>query len=198
MSSASGDGDREPPAKRARVRQACQACRDAKLRCDLGDPGEPKDPPCQRCSRSGRECRFVGSHLHHKPRKMTYRKSTSASASGEQARYVVLQAKVDISARKSDSGAERASVSTSPQVENRASVSSAPTVRSPYHGGINFGETIETPADALRVLVAAADEESTAAAVPHAHLGDGKIWNQWAPVRDGLLTTEEARSLLTL
>lgn len=68
--------------------------------------------------------------------------------------------------------------------------------RSPYRTSINLEATIETPADALRVLVAAADEEATQAAAAPAH--HGKIWNQWEPVRDGLLTTEEARTLLSL
>lgn len=193
----------EPPAKRARVRQACQECRDAKLRCDLGDPGEPKDPPCQRCARSGRECRFVGSHLHHKPRKMTYRKrederGTSPACDSLPAPQPVLEPGPDHTRRRSFPP-PKPTVSTSPEVFDHRTGSSEASrhARSPYRSGINIEATIETPADALRVLVAAADEESTQATAAPTHR-DGKIWNQWEPVRDGLLTTDEARTLLGL
>lgn len=186
----------EPPAKRARVRQACTECRDAKLRCDLGDPGEPKDPPCHRCSRSGRECRFVGSHLHHKPRKMNYRKSMSAPDEPPESVTASAQPAETSRPRDKPSGP----ISLSPEVFERRTSTSETSLpaRSPYRPGINFAATIETPADALRVLVAAADEESATLAAPLTHQGDGKIWNQWEPVRDGLLTTEEARTLLAL
>ncbi|GMK58645.1 hypothetical protein CspeluHIS016_0600870 [Cutaneotrichosporon spelunceum] len=186
----------EPSAKRARVRQACQACRDAKLRCDLGDPGKPKDPPCQRCARSGRECRFVGSHLHHKPRKMTYRKQDAGpSREPLSAQLAPVPARQIYHARRPSFPSMP--VSTSPEVDDHragSSEASRPT-RSPYRSGINLEATIETPADALRVLVAAADEEAAQCTAVPTHR-DGKIWNQWEPVRDGLLTTEEARTLL--
>lgn len=71
-----------PEPKRQRVTQACKACRDSKLRCDLGDARAPKNPPCERCLRTGRTCDFVGSHLRCKPRKMTRRASVPASTSG--------------------------------------------------------------------------------------------------------------------
>ncbi|CAK9787158.1 unnamed protein product [Cutaneotrichosporon oleaginosum] len=199
------EGD-EPPAKRARpgrgrVRQACQECRDAKLRCDLGDPGEPKDPPCERCARSGRECRFVGSHLHHKPRKMTYRKR-EGSSHGHDALPALSQAQAKAHAvpaphARRQSFPLKPALSTSPEVFEHRTGSSEPSrpARSPYRSGINLEATIETPADALRILVAAADEEATQATAAPAHR-DGKIWNQWEPVRDGLLTTGEARTLL--
>ncbi|BEI83827.1 hypothetical protein CcaverHIS002_0404310 [Cutaneotrichosporon cavernicola] len=181
--------DDEPPAKRARVRQACQACRDAKLRCDLGDPGEPKDPPCQRCSRSGRECRFVGSHLHHKPRKMTYRVRDEGSL-GLRRDEGSLGLRYSLPAEP----AQYTRRPSLPSPDPGSSEASRPA-RSPYRSGINLEATIETPADALRVLVAAADEETSQYTAVPTHR-DGKIWNQWEPVRDGLLTTEEARTLL--
>jgi hypothetical protein len=89
-----------------------------------------------------------------------------------------------------------ATLSKSPEDGTGGSESSRPAP-SPYRTNVNLEATIETPADALRVLVAAGDEVSTQAAAAPAHR-DGKIWNQWEPVRDGLLTTEEARILLGL
>ncbi|KAL1412226.1 hypothetical protein Q8F55_003237 [Vanrija albida] len=161
-----------PEPKRRRVTQACKACRDSKLRCDLGDSAAPKDPPCERCLRTGRTCDFVGSHLRCKPRKMTRR----GSAAGPSIGVAALQ--------------DVASAQTSP---------TAPVpLRVPFAAPQEF---LETPADALRILVAAVEEQDQRASSPSPSTpprrdSPTRVWSRWGPVRDGLLTTDEANVLL--
>ena len=62
------------------------------------------------------------------------------------------------------------------------------------------GETLENPADALRILAAAVeDEEPNRAVSPDAEVNvEAQQWNRWLPVREGLLTADEAGVLLHL
>ncbi|KIV87888.1 hypothetical protein PV11_03405 [Exophiala sideris] len=39
--------------------QACQRCRERKVKCDLGSVDAPKDPPCRRCQRERLHCEFA-------------------------------------------------------------------------------------------------------------------------------------------
>lgn len=173
------------PTKRPRVRQACTACRESKFRCDLGDPLTPKDPPCQRCERTGRSCEFVGSHLQFKPRKMTNRRSgTSRVGDGLSGPSGVPQA------------SKRASISPTTASHND-------TITTLPYSQTRLGSIsghLETPADALRILCAAASDERAATAPPSRPFSptDNKIWNRWEPVRDGLLTADEAKTLQSL
>ncbi|KAI5816229.1 hypothetical protein BZA77DRAFT_65740 [Pyronema omphalodes] len=41
-----------------RTYQACQPCRERKVKCDLGSVEAPHDPPCARCLREGKKCVF--------------------------------------------------------------------------------------------------------------------------------------------
>lgn len=182
------------PTKRPRVRQACAACRDSKLRCDLGDPGVPKDPPCQRCARTGRSCNFVGSHLQSKPRKMRNRKSVAASST--------VEASTSPSAvpRQAESSAASTSPTRLIDMSRAEMPAPAPRVTSPYSSSLGGIGHLETPADALRILCAAANDELAVQAPPPRSSSphDSKIWSRWEPVRDGLLTADEAAMLLSL
>ncbi|KAJ5999905.1 hypothetical protein N7481_000314 [Penicillium waksmanii] len=41
-----------------RVYQACEPCREKKVRCELGSADSPSKPPCARCRRESKECFF--------------------------------------------------------------------------------------------------------------------------------------------
>ncbi|EED20898.1 conserved hypothetical protein [Talaromyces stipitatus ATCC 10500] len=46
-----------------RVYQACEPCRERKVRCELGAVDQPCKPPCARCRRESRECVFAASRI---------------------------------------------------------------------------------------------------------------------------------------
>lgn len=62
------------------------------------------------------------------------------------------------------------------------------------------GEALENPADALRILAAAVEDDLPRddASLESEPIVEPGRWNRWIPVRDGLLTAEEATILLQL
>ncbi|OKL61888.1 hypothetical protein UA08_02834 [Talaromyces atroroseus] len=46
-----------------RVYQACEPCREKKVRCELGVVDQPCKPPCARCRRESRECVFAATRI---------------------------------------------------------------------------------------------------------------------------------------
>ncbi|KAJ6038534.1 hypothetical protein N7499_004369 [Penicillium canescens] len=46
-----------------RVYQACEPCREKKVRCELGSADCPNKPPCARCRRESKECFFAASRI---------------------------------------------------------------------------------------------------------------------------------------
>ncbi|ODO05134.1 hypothetical protein L198_01822 [Cryptococcus wingfieldii CBS 7118] len=172
-----------PPSGKTHVRayQACQPCRIAKLKCNLGDPDAPHDPPCDRCHRSGRQCVF--GKPYSRPKGLVRKKRESESV-----------AKSPV--------ASTSSATSRPSALDRIH-SSTPLSRHPAsdHGmsqDFRFvrGETLENPADALRILYAAAEYDASHERSESATSGEGPsqagLWARWIPVRDGLLTAEEA------
>nr|XP_019046802.1 hypothetical protein I302_03405 [Kwoniella bestiolae CBS 10118]OCF25732.1 hypothetical protein I302_03405 [Kwoniella bestiolae CBS 10118] len=169
------------PKKAAHVRtyQACESCRAAKLRCDLGSPDAPRDPPCRRCLRTGRQCNFT----------QTYQRKANAGKSNTPSSAIPIS--------------QSANAVQQP-FQYKPSSSSTPiqSIGGEDTGDFKFvrAETLENPADALRILCAAAEEENVVGREePRQHIehvvGTG-LWNQWVPVRDGLLTADEATTLL--
>ncbi|KAJ5362088.1 hypothetical protein N7541_002932 [Penicillium brevicompactum] len=57
-----------------RVYQACEPCREKKVRCELGSADHPSQPPCARCCRERKECFFAASRI---------RKNTSTKRKAE-------------------------------------------------------------------------------------------------------------------
>ncbi|KAF2429816.1 hypothetical protein EJ08DRAFT_734754 [Tothia fuscella] len=47
------------PKVHKRIYQACGACRDRKVRCDMGPVDAPNPPPCFRCQRENKKCTFA-------------------------------------------------------------------------------------------------------------------------------------------
>ncbi|KAK6903377.1 hypothetical protein I203_106880 [Kwoniella mangroviensis CBS 8507] len=168
------------PKKTVHVRtyQACESCRAAKLRCDLGSPDAPRDPPCRRCLRTGRQCKFTKSYQ---------RKTTSMSnISG---------------ANAPPASAETSQSANIPFQYHPLTGIPSQSFASDEHGDFKFvrAEALENPADALRILCAAAEEDAVDGEEPRPtiqyNVGSG-LWNQWVPVRDGLMTADEATALL--
>ncbi|OCF53974.1 hypothetical protein L486_08531 [Kwoniella mangroviensis CBS 10435] len=168
------------PKKTVHVRtyQACESCRAAKLRCDLGSPDAPRDPPCRRCLRTGRQCKFTKSYQ---------RKTTSMSnISG---------------ANAPPASAETSQSANIPFQYHPLTGIPSQSFASDEHGDFKFvrAEALENPADALRILCAAAEEDAVDGEEPRPtiqyNVGTG-LWNQWVPVRDGLMTADEATALL--
>lgn len=64
------------------------------------------------------------------------------------------------------------------------------------------GGNLETPADALRLLSSVADDQQASVSYEAPDFLDtspeGDVWNRWPPVREGLLTANEAVTLVTL
>jgi hypothetical protein len=54
--------------------QACEPCREKKVRCELGSADCPNKPPCARCQREGKHCFFAASRI---------RKNTSTKRKAE-------------------------------------------------------------------------------------------------------------------
>ena len=54
----SDDPPERHPGQHTRNYQACVACRNRKVKCDLGPVDDPRDPPCLRCRREAKECFF--------------------------------------------------------------------------------------------------------------------------------------------
>ncbi|KAJ5168791.1 uncharacterized protein N7482_004385 [Penicillium canariense] len=52
-----------PAEKHRRVYQACEPCREKKVRCELGSVDCPSKPPCARCRRESKECFFAASRI---------------------------------------------------------------------------------------------------------------------------------------
>ncbi|KAJ5125042.1 uncharacterized protein N7515_008867 [Penicillium bovifimosum] len=46
-----------------RVYQACEPCREKKVRCELGSTDNPNKPPCARCRRESKQCFFAASRI---------------------------------------------------------------------------------------------------------------------------------------
>ncbi|CAP86289.1 Pc20g09600 [Penicillium rubens Wisconsin 54-1255] len=46
-----------------RVYQACEPCREKKVRCELGSADCPNKPPCSRCRRESKQCFFAASRI---------------------------------------------------------------------------------------------------------------------------------------
>ncbi|KOS37156.1 hypothetical protein ACN38_g12059 [Penicillium nordicum] len=46
-----------------RVYQACEPCREKKVRCELGSADCPNKPPCARCRRESKQCFFAASRI---------------------------------------------------------------------------------------------------------------------------------------
>lgn len=63
-----------------------------------------------------------------------------------------------------------------------------------------YGRNLETPADALRLLCSVADDDRGARQLdkPPDMPAGGDAWIRWAPVREGILTSTEATSLIHL
>ncbi|WVQ73281.1 hypothetical protein IAR50_002849 [Cryptococcus sp. DSM 104548] len=109
-------------------------------------------------------------------------------------------------------GGEVATPSTSSATSKPSALNEHPTTNSPptrrpaedhvIPQDFRFvrGETLENPADALRILYAAAEydasQERSESTVSGEGAGQAGLWGRWVPVRDGLLTAEEARLLL--
>ncbi|KIX08780.1 uncharacterized protein Z518_03437 [Rhinocladiella mackenziei CBS 650.93] len=49
-----------------RLYQACQSCRERKVKCDLGSVDAPRDPPCKRCLRERLKCEFAATRKKDK------------------------------------------------------------------------------------------------------------------------------------
>ncbi|WWC86561.1 uncharacterized protein L201_001438 [Kwoniella dendrophila CBS 6074] len=176
-------------ANHVRTYQACESCRAAKLRCDLGSPDAPHDPPCRRCLRTGRQCNFT----------KTYQRKPISNNNTQ------TQNTPPAAASFSNSNVYP------PQFNNTNTLYQPLSNNIPTRnfnngedsGDFKFvrGETLENPADALRILCAAAEEEDNITKeeprvnIEHHNVGTG-LWNQWVPVRDGLLTADEATALL--
>lgn len=61
-----------------------------------------------------------------------------------------------------------------------------------------YDRNLETPADALRLLCSVADGDHTPVEdrPPSQESVGGDLWKRWAPVREGLLTSNEAAALV--
>nr|XP_019008159.1 uncharacterized protein I206_06714 [Kwoniella pini CBS 10737]OCF46940.1 hypothetical protein I206_06714 [Kwoniella pini CBS 10737] len=165
-----------------RTYQACESCRAAKLRCDLGSPDAPHDPPCRRCLRTGRQCNFT----------RTYQRKTAKTDT--LSHIHTPDVLIDPALGLEDDIHPHPEPSIQP---------SLPRHDNNDLGEFKFvrGERLENPADALRILCAAAEgEDSKAGDATNVSIdytvGTG-LWNQWVPVRDGLLTSDEATALLS-
>nr|XP_018265113.1 uncharacterized protein I303_01473 [Kwoniella dejecticola CBS 10117]OBR87271.1 hypothetical protein I303_01473 [Kwoniella dejecticola CBS 10117] len=163
-----------------RTYQACESCRAAKLRCDLGSPDAPHEPPCRRCLRTGRQCNFT----------KTYQRKTPKPENPPSPRPV-LDPRLNFASYQQVPLSQQ-SVNPPKRTQDADDTEDFKFVR---------GERLENPADALRILCAAAeDEDSKGREEPtfpiDYSVGTG-LWNQWVPVRDGLLTAEEATALLS-
>ncbi|KAK5264967.1 zinc finger transcriptional activator [Exophiala xenobiotica] len=56
---ATDGGSAESRQQHRRGYQACQRCRERKVKCDLGSVDAPTDPPCKRCQRERLHCEFA-------------------------------------------------------------------------------------------------------------------------------------------
>ncbi|CAG8184574.1 unnamed protein product [Penicillium salamii] len=63
-----------------RVYQACEPCREKKVRCELGSADYPSAPPCARCCRERKECFFAESRIRRTA--STKRKASSPPQGG--------------------------------------------------------------------------------------------------------------------
>lgn len=52
------DGQDKKQIKHRRNYQACEPCRERKVKCDLGDVDNPSKGPCKKCARESKECWF--------------------------------------------------------------------------------------------------------------------------------------------
>lgn len=52
------NGSKLADTKHRRNYQACEQCRQRKVKCDLGDVDNPHDPPCKKCAREKKQCTF--------------------------------------------------------------------------------------------------------------------------------------------
>lgn len=58
VTEAEGTSPHVPAAKYKRLYQACDSCKERKIRCDLGPVDAPTRPPCKRCRRENKSCTF--------------------------------------------------------------------------------------------------------------------------------------------
>lgn len=215
------------PQPHRRTYQACTACRSAKLRCDLGDPDKPNDPPCKRCLRTGRNCVFGGVYLRKKEDDggTGHDRSESVDPMGGDEhwmkrgpshppmnqRYRHLDNAFDTDVHRplpsyqepnNPQNLSFSSSNPSAYSSNLPStfVKQGNVPKSDHEFKFVRGETLENPADALRILAAAVEDERPNLRIltEDDHSVEPQRWNRWIPVRDGLLTADEASILLSL
>ena len=58
--------DDSSQAKHRRNYQACERCRERKVKCDLGSVDAPRKPPCARCMREQKKCEFANQRKKRK------------------------------------------------------------------------------------------------------------------------------------
>ncbi|WVW87145.1 hypothetical protein I302_109202 [Kwoniella bestiolae CBS 10118] len=191
-----------------RTYQACAPCRAAKLRCDLGDPDAPNGPPCRRCLRTHRDCVFNA----------IYGREELSRCGQSSQRPKNVNAGLNIPEQGNNDG--RAVHGAGPSTDSTLmyspnnKTSNSPLTSMSNHHYINEdnseafrfarGEALENPADALRILRAAADEEEAPTGVSssirtehNVYTGSENVgWQRWQPIVMGTLTADEARSLL--
>ncbi|EXJ65909.1 uncharacterized protein A1O5_10885 [Cladophialophora psammophila CBS 110553] len=63
--------------------QACQRCRERKVKCDLGSVDAPADPPCKRCLRERLQCEFAPTRKKQKKSDGTARAVSETFDNGE-------------------------------------------------------------------------------------------------------------------
>ncbi|KIW33165.1 uncharacterized protein PV07_00036 [Cladophialophora immunda] len=63
--------------------QACQRCRERKVKCDLGSVDAPTDPPCKRCLRERLQCEFAPTRKKQKRSDGTAREVSETYDNGE-------------------------------------------------------------------------------------------------------------------
>ncbi|OAP62580.1 hypothetical protein AYL99_01807 [Fonsecaea erecta] len=63
--------------------QACQRCRERKVKCDLGSVDAPTDPPCKRCLRERLQCEFAPTRKKQKKSDGTAREVSQTYDNGE-------------------------------------------------------------------------------------------------------------------
>ncbi|WWC60242.1 uncharacterized protein I303_102808 [Kwoniella dejecticola CBS 10117] len=188
-----------------RTYQACAPCRTAKLRCDLGNPDAPHDPPCRRCSRTHRECIFTPIYGREDLSRSFNPPNINEGDAGPSTHAIPRQPEYTSPTSNFTDVYSTAAPTTSPL--NAMAIPGANS-NSQLGGDASEafrfarGEALENPADALRILRAAADADDVPSVGSHKKLSEASSttqdarWERWQPVSKGLLSAEEARTLL--